>query len=76
MTDTVKSLINPGKSFPAPTALSLIDASNWRSEVLTEALLEALGIDTEAILAAAIEADNNGADRTQAIRTALNLGGK
>ncbi|OKX85142.1 C39 family peptidase [Corynebacterium glutamicum] len=73
MSDTVKSFINPGKSFPASTALSLIDASNWRSEVLTEALLQALGIDTEKILAAAIEADNAGADRSLAIGRALNL---
>ncbi|AST21418.1 MULTISPECIES: GH25 family lysozyme [Corynebacterium] len=73
MSDTVKSFINPGKTFPAPTALSLIDASNWRSEVLTEALLQALGFDTEKILAAAIEADNSGADRSLAIGQALNL---
>lgn len=76
MSNHVKSFINPEKSFPAATALSLIDASNWRSEVLTEALLEALGLDTDKILAAAIEADNAGTDRTAAIRAALNLGGK
>ena len=76
MSDQVKSFINPEKSFPASTALSLIDASNWRSEVLTEALLEALGLDTDKILAAAIEADNAGTNRTAAIRAALNLGGK
>lgn len=73
MAETVKSLINPAKSFPAPTALSLIDASGWRQEVLAEALMHALGLDVEAILAAALEADHAGQDRTAAIRTALNL---
>lgn len=73
MSNNVQSFINPEKSFPAGTALSLIDASNWRQEVLNEALLQALGIDTESILAAAIEADNAGEDRTAAIRRALNL---
>lgn len=73
MSQNVKSFINPAKSFPAGTALSLIDASNWRQEVLNEALLQALGIDTERVLAAAIEADTSGGDRTQAIRQALNL---
>jgi len=73
MSQQVQSYINPEKSFPAPTALSLLDASSWRQEVLNEALLEALGIDTQHVLAAAIEADNTGGDRTTAIRRALNL---
>lgn len=73
MSNTIKSFINPGKSFPADTALSLIDASGWRTEVLSEALLQALGIDTDKVLAAAIEADNLGQDRTAAIRRALNF---
>lgn len=73
MSQQVKSFINPEKSFPAATALGLIDASSWRQEVLGEALLHALGLDVEGILAAAIEADNTGGNRTQAIRRALNL---
>lgn len=73
MTQTVQSYINPEKNFPAPVALSLMDASIWRQEVLAEALLHALGLDVEDILAAALEADHNGEDRTAAIRRALNL---
>lgn len=69
----IQSFINPDVSFPATTALSLLDASNWRQEVLDEALLMALGIDTRLVLSAAIEADHKGADRTTAIRRALGL---
>lgn len=73
MSQTVESYINRGKTFPASEAMSLIDASTWRTEVLSEALLQALGLDTEAILAAALMADTSGTSRLEAIRTALNL---
>lgn len=73
MSQNIQSYINPEKSFPAATALSLLDASSWRQEVLNEALMHALGLDVQHILASAIEADNTGQDRTTAIRRALNL---
>ena len=75
MSTKVPSFINPGKEFDGHIALGLVDASTWRTEVLTEALLMALGIDTQAVQAAAIEADNSGTDRTAAIRRALGLKG-
>ena len=73
MTDTVQSYVNPDKSFPAPAALSLIDRQGWEDGVLSRALFYALGIDPQAVIDAAITADNAGDDVDAAIRQTLNL---
>lgn len=58
MSTQVTSYVNTTKQFAAPVALSLIDRQVWETRVLLIGLYRALGIDPNALIAAAITADN------------------
>lgn len=67
MTEQVKSYVNKTKEFAASVALSLIDRQVWETRVLLLGLYRALNIDPDALIGAAITADNEGRNVDAAI---------
>lgn len=57
MSDKVKSLINPKRSFDAHYAVALIDRATWENRVLLFNLYKALGLDPQKTIDDAVSAE-------------------
>jgi len=71
MSATVRSYVNPAKSFPGDVAISLIDRQVWENRVLMLGLFHALGLDAQAVLAEAMATDQQGGDVTAAVKHSI-----